>query len=67
MKNKPCCEILEKLNIKWMRTGDGSKCMPYTRSDDNTMYRVNYCPSCGKNIRDIMITGVTPSEGESNK
>jgi len=51
-----CCEVLEKLNIKWMKLEDKKKCMPYiTCQADIVMYRVNYCPSCGKNIIGIMI------------
>lgn len=50
-KNKPCCNALEKINIIWMKTEDGNKCMPFIMNNEsNTMYRVNYCPSCGIDI-----------------
>ena len=51
-QNKPCCNVLEKLNIGWMKTEDGVKCMPFIMNKEkNTMHRVNYCPSCGTDIR----------------
>ena len=54
--NVVCCGVLEKMNLGWMILEDGTKCMPYIkgRSDEN-MYRVNNCPSCGKNVRGVMI------------
>jgi hypothetical protein len=56
-KNEPvCCGVLEKMEIRWMTLEDGSRCMPYIigRSDTN-MYRVNHCPSCGKEVRDVIL------------
>jgi hypothetical protein len=51
-----CCGVLERMNIQWMRMDDGTLCVPYINghSDDN-MYRVNNCPSCGKDVRDVII------------
>lgn len=52
---EPCCEVLEKLDIYWMTNGD-EKLMPYITSIyDNTLYRVNHCPSCGSYIRNITL------------
>lgn len=51
-----CCGVLEKMDLNWMTLEDGSKCMPfiYGKNDDN-MYRVNNCPSCGKYVREVII------------
>jgi hypothetical protein len=57
MKNDViCCGVLEQMHIQWMRMEDGKLCLPYIHghSDDN-MYKVNNCPSCGKDVRDVMI------------
>lgn len=52
-----CCDILEKMNIDWMKDEDGNKIMPFIYSNsDETMYRVNFCPSCGKNVRSIVLS-----------
>jgi hypothetical protein len=55
-KNGVCCGVLERMDLRWMKLEDGSKCMPHIKghSDDN-LYRVNNCPSCGKYVRDIII------------
>ena len=54
--NIVCCEVLEKMNIGWLRLSDNEKCMPYIKVyDDEVMYRINYCPSCGKNVRGIIL------------
>lgn len=60
-----CCGVLEAMDLNWMRLEDGIRCMPYIkgRSDEN-MYRVNYCPSCGKYVRDAMIA---PELNKQNK
>lgn len=52
---KPCCEVLEKLEIGWMNTEEGTRLMPYIEGDDGNMYRVNFCPSCGTEIRHITL------------
>jgi hypothetical protein len=56
-KKEVCCGILEKMSIGWMKLEDGRLCMPYIigKNLDETMYRVNNCPSCGKYVRDIII------------
>lgn len=58
VKTDICCGILEQMNLGWMKLEDGTKCMPFIRgiSDGNNMYRVNYCPSCGKDIREAVVT-----------
>lgn len=58
-ENKPeviCCGALEQLTLGWMKMEDGTKIMPYINNYVNgQMYRVNYCPSCGKYVRDAEI------------
>lgn len=47
------CGVLEKMDVRWMRLEDGSRCMPYLYSNadtDSNKYRVNNCPSCGKYV-----------------
>lgn len=54
--NEVCCNVLESLNIGWMKFEDGTRCMPYITGHSNeVMYRVNFCPSCGKEIREITL------------
>ena len=51
-----CCDVLEKMNIGWMKLSDNARCMPYIKNhNDEIMYRINYCPSCGKNIRGLIL------------
>ena len=51
-----CCGVFERMQLGWMQLEDGTRCMPYIKGhSDNSMYRVNNCPSCGKYVRDIMI------------
>lgn len=58
--DKYCCDIFTKMaqNFSWMSyTNDKNEsilCMPYLLKD-NKMYRINHCPSCGKEIRSIEI------------
>ena len=55
-ENKPCCVYILQLDLGWFFTDKGERCLPFIKSkDEDVMFRVNYCPSCGKNIRDIMI------------
>jgi hypothetical protein len=54
--NDICCEVLEKMNIGWFRLSDSEKCLPYIKGENGEVtYRINYCPSCGKNIRGIIL------------
>ena len=56
LQEKICCGVLEKMNINWFITDDGTKCMPYIKGNsDSNMYRINNCPSCGTYIRDCQI------------
>ena len=56
MHDVACCGVLEKMNLGWMKLEDGTRCMPYIRGrSGEVMYRVNYCPSCGKYVRDVRI------------
>lgn len=51
-----CCGILERMNISWMEFNDGTKCIPHIKGlSDGNLYRVNYCPSCGKQVREVII------------
>lgn len=55
-QTKICCDVLEKLNLGWFEFDDGSLTMPYIFDiENNIKYRVNFCPSCGKNIRGIVL------------
>jgi hypothetical protein len=56
--NVICCGVLERMELGWMKLEDGSRCMPYIKGhSDTNMYRVNNCPSCGKYVRDIIVSG----------
>lgn len=57
MKNNACCDVLEKLPIQFfILLNDGpTKILPHLIGEDEHMYKVNYCPSCGKHIRSIQI------------
>lgn len=57
MENKPiCCGYIELMNIKWMFLDDGRRCMPYINAiSTKVLYRVNYCPSCGKDVRSAIL------------
>jgi len=54
-----CCGILEKMDIRWMHNGNGVKLMPYIENGEfepvNAQYRVNFCPSCGADVRECKI------------
>ena len=55
----PCCEVFKEIifSFSWMTTGEGKDkfyCMPYIPISVNK-WRVNNCPSCGKEIRNIRI------------
>ena len=56
---KPCCETL-KDNIKlfrWMLFEGPPKMllMPYLPVAEDIQIRINFCPFCGKEIRDITL------------
>ena len=51
-----CCGALEKLDIRWMYLDDQTKCMPHIKNiHEDKDFRVNFCPVCGKNVRNVMI------------
>ena len=51
-----CCRAFEKMSIEWMKLKDNRKCMPHIKGhSDGESYRVNYCPSCGHYVRDLII------------
>jgi hypothetical protein len=44
------------MNIQWMRKINGTVFFPYIIGySDINMYRISYCPSCGKDVRDVII------------
>jgi len=54
-----CCEAFPVFakKVSWMSFNDKGSfvlLMPYFADDKN--YRVNFCPNCGKEIRDIQIS-----------
>lgn len=54
-----CCYGFERMSkkIQWMTYADGGPpiaTMPYIQCGDDKM-RVNFCPSCGKEIRSINV------------
>jgi len=54
-KDNVCCDALMKMSIAWMQVDNGVLCMPHIRGhSDDQLWRVNYCPSCGAYIREIM-------------
>ena len=52
--NPICCGILELMEIGWMQLEDGTKCLPHINGKDLIKYKVNNCPSCGKDLTDII-------------
>lgn len=55
--NDFCCNTFEKLIIRfnWMKLAEtGEYIMPYLQVGD-IKYRINNCPSCGKEVRNIQI------------
>ena len=58
MKEKHCCESFKHfINIFYWMTLDKKYIMPYTYQD-GIKYRVNHCPSCGAEVRDIELTEI---------
>jgi hypothetical protein len=53
-KEKICCGVIEKMTINWMLLDDGMRCLPHIIGHDGERYKVNYCPSCGKEIIGII-------------
>ena len=48
----------------WFVTADGKwNVMPQITADTGERFRVNYCPSCGQNIRDVIIAAPNEEEG----
>ena len=62
MKDKYCCESFKDFIplFNWMTYNlEGAKyIMPHIIVNDNYKLRVNYCPSCGTEIRDIELTEI---------
>ena len=58
MKDKHCCKSFKNFIKKfyWM-TLDKKYIMPYTYVD-GIKYRVNHCPSCGADVRDIELNKI---------
>ena len=57
MKAKELCECFSHFIplVQWMVTEDGTRLMPHIKDGDNR-WRINYCPSCGKEVRSIELT-----------
>ena len=60
-----CCEWFPRMmnQFDWFSflddKGDKIYCMPCVKDlDDNRQLRVNYCPSCGKEVRGIELKQV---------
>lgn len=59
--NKMCCDVFHKMisNFNWMSLVDNGKrifLMPYIENEQlDLKIRVNNCPSCGAEVRDITI------------
>ena len=56
--NKVCCDVFKKNihNFRWFKLeyqNDIEYVMPHILG---TMYRINFCPSCGKEVRDIILS-----------
>lgn len=53
-----CCEVFPKMidRFSWfVFMGDHSRrCMPYIRRTDGE-WRINFCPSCGSDVRAVEI------------
>lgn len=54
---KYCCSNFKKISghFRWMRTNDSIYLAPHFPVAD-VKYRINFCPSCGKDIRSIELT-----------
>lgn len=55
-----CCQVLPEIlnHFQWMSAdfeGEKKLLMPHFNTHGNIRYRVNHCPSCGAEIRDIEI------------
>jgi DNA-directed RNA polymerase beta' subunit len=61
-KEKICCGVIEKMTINWMLLDDGMRCLPHIIGHDGERYKVNYCPSCGKEITEIMANNSKTTE-----
>ena len=66
-KNKPyiekiCCEPFKQIihKVNWFSytndEGEIIMVMPNVIGTDGNKYRINHCPSCGSNIRELKLT-----------
>lgn len=57
MKTKEMCSCFRLFIpfVQWMATEDGIRLMPHIIDGENR-WRINYCPSCGKEVRSIELT-----------
>ncbi len=62
MNTKPCCEVFKKLipSFQWMVLEKKTLLMPHIKVGDDR-YRINYCLSCGAEVRDIQIPNLCTS------
>jgi hypothetical protein len=62
MSNKICCEPFAKLihQINWFSytndEGEIIMLMPCFIGSDGNKYRINYCPTCGADVRQLKFT-----------
>lgn len=59
MDKEICCSSFLKIapKFKWMKLKNSGReilLMPHIVAS-NSMIRINHCPSCGKNVRDVEI------------
>jgi hypothetical protein len=63
IESTPCCEAFVSLaqGLQWFQYTHQPDMlnMPHVRDDKGTAWRVNYCPSCGKYMRDINLSRTT--------
>jgi hypothetical protein len=53
-----CCDMFMKIthNFRWFVDPDGNFCMPcLPENNRDELIRLNFCPSCGKEVRMIVI------------
>ena len=63
MRDKQCCESFTDFIplFYWMNYYDDDKIiyiMPYIIVNDGYKLRINHCPSCGAEVRDIELTEI---------
>jgi hypothetical protein len=56
---EPCCEVFPQIahHFGWMSPEDEPEtaCLAHIKGKDGRDYHLNYCPSCGKEIRGVVM------------